>query len=387
LPCRACKVSLTVGRKQLFKLFLLTCMPRREHIRLSGKYIKMNLERFLQLWTHRYHKYSHILLAHFKGYISWLHFRVKKSSLSKNQQLIAIVRTEHFGDIVAAEPISRYVRSQFPDAYIVWFVKPAYHELVDFNPSINETHHEFCVTERKVLLRTGVFDQVFELQFRNNNHCAKCQVFTENPIAVQRGIDVYNYFNFGNLLEVFAQTGGLINANTPFAADDQPRLFLQESHRHKVDGLGLNKPFIVVHCQSNYAPKDWPQYRWAMLIDWLAEHYDYDIVEIGLKSSVTLKTAYYKNLCGQLSILETAEVIRRASYFIGLDSGPSHLANATGTFGIILMGSLNDFPSYNPYSGSFGRQENAVFVRKAGVPCAELSIEFVKEAVSHALKK
>jgi heptosyltransferase-3 len=376
-----------VGCKQLFKLFLLTCTPRRQHIRLAGKIIKMNLERFLQLWTHRYHKYSHILRALIKGCTSWVHFRIKKSLLAKNQQLVAIIRTEHFGDIVAAEPISRFVRAQNPDAHIVWFVKPAYQELVDVNPSIDETHHEFCVTERKVLLRSGVFDKIFELQFRNNNHCPKCQVYTENAVAEQRGINVYNYFNFGNLLDIFAQSGDLIKANTAFAADDQPRLYLQERHKTKVDSLGLDRPFIVVHCQSNFAPKDWPQYRWAMLIDWLAERYDYDIVEIGLKSHVNQTSARYRNLCGMLTILETAEVIRRASYFIGLDSGPSHLANATGTFGIILMGSLNDFPSYNPYSGSYGRQENALFVRKAGVPCAELSIDFVKDAVSQVIRQ
>jgi heptosyltransferase-3 len=345
----------------------------------------MNLERFLQLWTHRYHKYSHILRAYIKGCRSWIHFRLKKAGFSNNRKLIAIIRTEHFGDIVAAEPISRYVRSLYPEAYIVWFVKSTYQELVDLNPFIDETHHEFCVTERKVLLKSGVFDQVFELQFRNNNHCPKCQVFTENSVAEQRGINVYNYFNFGNLLSIFAQSGNLIEPNMPFTADDQPRLYLQERHRIKVDSLGLDRPFIVVHCQSNFAPKDWPQYRWAMLIDWLTEHYDYDVVEIGLTSHVNQTSARYRNLCGMLTILETAEVIRRASYFIGLDSGPSHLANATGTFGIILMGSLNDFPSYNPYSGRYGRQENAVLVRKNGVPCADLSIDFVKEEVSQVI--
>jgi heptosyltransferase-3 len=91
------------------------------------------------------------------------------------------------------------------------------------------------------------------------------------------------------------------------------------------------------------------------------------------------------NLCGQLSILETAEVIRRADYFIGLDSGPSHLGNATGTFGIILMGALTTFPSYNPYSGGYGRQENARLVRKEGLACAELSFEFVKDEVKKVL--
>jgi heptosyltransferase III len=347
----------------------------------------MTLERFIQLWTHRYHKYSHILAAHIKAYLSWAHFRLIKARLGNDRQLIAIIRTEHFGDIIAAEPISRYVKQTYPNAYVIWFVKPAYSELLACNPAIDEIHKEFCVTERKVLLKTGIFDQVFELQFKNNNYCANCQVFTENRIALERGIDVFTYFNFGNLLDVFSKTGGLITPAMHFPGDDQPRLYLQESHRTKVDALNLPKTFIVVHCQSNYAPKDWPQDRWNMLIEWLAAAYNFHIIEIGLKSGLTVSTNDYHNLCGQLSILETAEVIGRAAYFIGLDSGPSHLANATGTFGIILMGALNNFKSYNPYSGSFGRLDNAVFVKQEGRPCADMSFEFVKGEVQKTLGK
>lgn len=345
----------------------------------------MTIERFRQLWTHRYFKYSHILKAHLLAYQAYIYFKSKKAKFAEGRELIAIVRTEHFGDIVAAEPISRYVRSLHPNAHIVWFVKPSYHELIDFNPSVDETFGEFCVTQRRILFEKNVFDKIYQLQFINNNHCTKCQVFLDNPIAERKGINVNTYFNFGNLLEVFAQTADLINGKIPFPADDQPRLYLQDSHRQKVDSLQLPQRFIVIHCQSNYAPKDWPAERWDQFVKWIAQNYAYEIVEIGLKSNLTTKEPAYINLCGQLSILETAEVIKRADYFIGLDSGPSHLANAVGTTGVILMGSLGAFPSYNPYSGSYGRQENAVFVRQEGKVCSELSFEFVKEKVAHVL--
>jgi len=346
---------------------------------------KMTVERFRQLWTHRYFKYSHIFKAHLLAYQAWVYFRAKKAKFSKGQELIAVVRTEHFGDIVAAEPISRYVRSLHPNAYIVWFVKPSYHELIDFNPEIDETFKEFCVTQRKALFEKNIFDKIYELQFSNNNYCATCNVSIDNPIALRKGINVHTYLSFGNLLEVFARTADLIGDKVPFPADDQPRLYLQDQHRRKADSLQLPEKFIVIHCQSNYAPKDWPADRWNQLIIWMAKNYSYQIVEIGLKSNLDVKEPVYRNLCGQLSILETAEVIRRADFFIGLDSGPSHLANAVGTTGVILMGSLGAFPTYNPYSGKYGRQENAFFVRQAGSPCAELSLEFVKEKVANAL--
>ncbi|GHB60458.1 glycosyltransferase family 9 protein [Persicitalea jodogahamensis] len=334
----------------------------------------MSLQSFIALWKHRYRKYSHIAKAHLLAYRAQLYFSSKKRRLKKD--LVAVIRTEHFGDIVAVEPLSRQVRALHPDAHIVWFVKPVFKELVDTNPNVDESFPEFCVTQRQVLLKTSVFDQVYELQFRNNNHCPVCDVFVENPLAIAKGINVHTYFNFGNLLEVFAQVGGL-----PIPKDEQPRLYLQERHQRKVDTLELPERFIAVHCQSNYAPKDWPADRWNALIPQLADKYGMPVVEMGLASNLAVSHPAYRNLCGRLSILETAEVIRRAEYFIGLDSGPAHLANASGTFGFVLMGSLNEFASYNPYSGAYGSGANCVLIRQEGYPCSQLPLNTVLSAI------
>lgn len=338
----------------------------------------MSLQSFTALWKHRYRKYSHIAKAHLLAYRAQLYFRSKKKSLKK--ELVAVIRTEHFGDIVATEPLSREIRQRHPDARIVWFVKPAFRELVDTNPNVDESFPEFCVTQRRVLLETGVFDKVYELQFRNNNHCPVCDVFVENPLAVAKGINVHTYFNYGNLLEVFAEISGL---KVPL--DDQPRLYLQERHRQKVLALDLPERFIAVHCQSNLALKDWPVEQWNALIPALADKYGIAVVEVGLSTNLSVTHPAYRNLCGQLSILETAEVIRRAQYFIGLDSGPAHLASAGGTFGFILMGSLNEFSAYNPYSGQYGSGENCVLIRQEGVPCAQLPLETVLTAIERKL--
>lgn len=286
------------------------------------------------------------------------------------------MRTEHFGDIVAVEPLSGHIRKLHPEAHIVWFVKPVFRELVEVNPHIDEVVPEFCVTQRQVILRSGVFDRVYELQFRNNNYCAKCQKGYDNPIAVEKGIDVNSYFNFGNLLEVFAQAG-----NVDLPANQQPKVYLQEKHRDRVDELALPEGFIAIHCQSNYAPKDWPAERWNALINWLFAHYSYHIVEIGLSSNLTINNDRYVNLAGKLSILETAEVIRRADFFIGLDSGPAHLANAVGTYGFVLMGSLGNFPTYNPYSGAYGTGRNCTIIRDFGKPCSQLSFDRVVKSI------
>ena len=339
----------------------------------------MGLKKFVDLWRHRYCKYTHIAKAHLIGNQATASFRKFKRNCP-DKKLIAVVRTEHFGDIVAVEPLARQLRTLYPSDNIVWFVKPVFKELVETNPHIDEVFPEYCVTQRQVIIDSGVFDMVHQLQFRNNNHCPTCQKFYDNPVALEKDIHVGNYFENGNLLEVFAAVG-----NVPLPADQQPRLYLQPSHRERVDRLDLPENFIVIHCKSNFAPKDWPALQWTKLINWLTENYRYSVVEVGLKSDLTVKHPGYFNLTGKLSILETAEVIRRADFFIGLDSGPAHLANAVNTHGFILMGSLGNFESYNPYSGNYGAGKNCTLIRKTGRPCSELSFEQVTNSIKSVL--
>jgi len=51
------------------------------------------------------------------------------------------------GDFVASEPISRYVRKEWPHARIIWMVKKYYRELVETNPEVDDVIVVKCVRE------------------------------------------------------------------------------------------------------------------------------------------------------------------------------------------------------------------------------------------------
>lgn len=59
------------------------------------------------------------------------------------------------------------------------------------------------------------------------------------------------------------------------------------------------------------------------------------------------------NICRQLSILETAGVIRGALLLIGIDSGPAHPANAVETPGVIVLEEHLFFARYMPFAGPY----------------------------------
>ena len=109
------------------------------------------------------------------------------------------------------------------------------------------------------------------------------------------------------------------------------------------------------------------------------------ILEVGAAPVITgFDGDVFRSLSGRLSLLETAEVIRRAVLFVGVDSGPAHLANAVGTAGVILLGRLGEFQRYLPYSGGYADGSNAELLYASG-PAAELSVDSVMAALLRRL--
>ena len=333
--------------------------------------------RLRALWTHRYYKYTHILGKFWSFSIKYLQLRRLKALLG-DRPLIAIILSEQMGDIIACEPIAREVRRLHPDGYIIWVVRQPYVELVKYHPDLDGHLIEKCPGERVRLLNSGIYDNVYNLHI-SHRKCKYCPEDPINPIADQIGLTFDNYYHRGDLLYMFSQAAGL----PPITAD--PKMYIPESIRQKIGLLKLPPNPIVIHCQSSHVMRDWPAAHWNQLVRWLIDTYPYPIIEVGLTSVITEKNVRFHNLCGQLSLLETAEIIRQGRMFIGIDSGPAHMANAMDTEGIILLGQLFDFIDYLPYSGRYKRGEGITILNDYGHPCAELPYPWVQKAVLERL--
>lgn len=341
----------------------------------------MNFTALVALWKHRYRKYSYIFSEYVLALATILHFGLLKLPFLGRKKWVLIIRTEHFGDIVAAEPIARQVREKHPTDFIIWLVRPVFRELVENHHDIDKVWLQSSVLHRLLVCQSGVFDKIYNLEFWQSNLDTISGHIHHNEVAARKDITVFNYFEKGNLLTIFQ-----LCADLP-VVDDAPRLYVSAFDRLVVDEISLPKKLIIVHCSSNYPAKDWSVDHWEKLILWLIEEKGYTVAEIGLKSSNSINHPQYLNLCGQYSILQTAHIIRRAEYFIGIDSGPAHLANAVGTYGILLFGKLNNFDTYMPYSGDYQNGKNAHLILQVGKTCAELDYNFVQQEVEQILVK
>jgi heptosyltransferase III len=84
------------------------------------------------------------------------------------------------------------------------------------------------------------------------------------------------------------------------------------------------------------------------------------------------------------AVAESSEIIRRAALYIGIDSGPSHLANAVKTPGVILLGRYWTWDYYMPYTGFYADSRHCRILRQAG-PVSDLPLDLCLVAVDEVL--
>jgi heptosyltransferase-3 len=290
---------------------------------------------------------------------------------SGRRPTVAIALIDAMGDIVAAEPIARLARERHPDAWICWFTQTAYISLPASFPEVDHVVGVTCLTEWMLLRRLRLFDVVWDLH-HDGRACGHCGIPQTKPGVLT---NAHNYLERGNLLDMECESAGLPRLT------EGPRLLPPLSAITAVDALALPPRFIVIHGVSRETRKDWPTNKWRDLIRRIHDRFGLSILEVGVKPLVILEDGVReRSLCGALGLLETAEVIRRAVLFIGIDSGPAHLANAVATQGVILLGTYANFRTYMPYSGGFAAEEMANIVRNDG-PVADISVAAVFDAV------
>ncbi len=321
------------------------------------------------------------------------HFRLLVTSLLRNltrllalrlraaltgRKLIVIGLPERMGDIVACTPFATWVRQQHPRSLIVWVARLPYHEILRGNSNIDALLSPYCITGWIWLKKfQRIYDQVYDLLIPPRC-CEKCQhgLIKEGTAG---DVNCENYYDLGSLLSAHSRSAGCS------LDEGDPEVTISREIASRVDRLELPYRYVCIHTASEDGLRDWQATHWNRLIDHINGVHGLCVVEIGLRSAPGRNDyANYRNLCGQTGIAESAEIIRRAALFIGIDSGPSHLANAVKTPGVILLGRLLTWDYYMPYTGFYADARHCRILRHIG-PVSDLPLDLCIVAVDEVL--
>lgn len=148
-------------------------------------------------------------------------------------------------------------------------------------------------------------------------------------------------------------------------------------------------PFIVCSIGTKLSINDWGQENWKQLMLELSQtHSDYPIVFIGVKDEYARSEELLNqwsgkklNLCGRLSIRQSAVVLGMSTLFVGHDSGPMHLAAAAKTPCVAI------FSRHNPPGWWFPYGDEHIIFYPRGDAIQSILVNEVRDGVIAALKK
>ncbi len=347
------------------------CTPLRQ-MRSLLRYLEKPL-----ITTQRY-KHKMAVEWYYRINITTLWLKVKKNNFFKtHRKVIVISQVVHLGDIVACEPIVRQVRTENPDAFILFALHRNYRELADAFPEVDYVLPLICISEWARFAGLALFDKIYDLNIYGRS-CEICKVPWLKSDG-DRGITTSNYYNFGNLLDIYCKTGGVTSSSVG------PKLSPGEENIEVVSKLNLPDKFVVLHAGSNEQDRELPVSALCSIIKHINTTWGLPVIEIGLKHlAIAAEDKVNRSLCSNLSILQSAEVIRRSVLYLGTDSGPAHMANAVGTYGIIVLGHYRHFCNYMPYSGDYANSIRSELLYHDG-PVAEMPVARVIDAIDRRL--
>jgi ADP-heptose:LPS heptosyltransferase len=112
-------------------------------------------------------------------------------------------------------------------------------------------------------------------------------------------------------------------------------------------GLSLDLPYVVMHPTSNAIHKVWTAQGYATVCDYLSENKALRTILVCGKDKresrlnleiCNLAKSRILNLGGKLSLKQLAALLSKAVLFIGIDSGPMHMATAVDTPVLAIFG-------------------------------------------------
>jgi len=300
------------------------------------------------------------------------------------------------GDSLFMSPALSALRKGFPDSHISLLINPWVREIFDGNPDVDEIITYDERGDEKTLkgkirfiqsLRNRNFDMGIIMQPRSYkaalfvylsgipqrigySHSLRNLLLTrriEPPTTSLHDIDM-----FLNIVLSLGVAPGKKEPYFPFSpkADDWADRFLEER------GVNRGELLIGINPGAFKQSKRWPEPRYAQLSDILIKEFKAKVIIfqgqgedeiIGKVVSLMREKA----IIAKIGIKELAAISRRCKLFVGNDTGPMHVAAASGTPVIALFG-----PADPQRSRPWGRDHVVI---KKDLPCSPCSKIVCKE--------
>jgi len=314
---------------------------------------------------------------------------------------ILIVKTSAIGDVIHTLPALNALRCQYPKARIDWLVEEAAADLLighkaidnvliskrkawvselkqgkvlagwggfaDFVKKLRTTEYDLLI-DFQGLLKSGIFVGLARAKRkvgfgRGMEHAEGSYIFLNEPVppvsmdqhAASRELQLLKAIGINNEEVVFALPIG-----------NEPRKKIGEILA--AEGIDPSKPLVAINPMTTWETKHWRNDRFALVADHLLDR-EMAVVFSGGSQDVqgieeirAAMTGKAVSLAGKTTLKDLAALYEKVNLLITTDTGPMHLAAATGTPVVALFG-----PTAPWRTGPFGSGHR---ILRAEIPCS-----------------
>lgn len=139
--------------------------------------------------------------------------------------------------------------------------------------------------------------------------------------------------------------------------------------------IKFSKTYVVIFPGASWAPKMWPPGKFAELINTLKTNHHIDILFCGAAAEYDLcqkiiaeSSVDAQNLAGATTLQELVEIIRNAKLVIANDTSAIHIAAATQTHSVCLLGG-GHFGRFLPYEVDLTNSQSAPNIQIYKMDC------------------
>lgn len=320
-----------------------------------------------------------------------------------NGKRILLIKQSSLGDVIHALPVAHALKRCFPACRIGWIVEQGAASLVAKDPAVDHVHaihipstsdpqsgrlafaRAFGATVRVLTqLRTTLRAQPYDVLLDLHASFRSGLLALTNPGGLRIGFgdarELNTWFQHRHIA-VPATTVHAIDKNLLFctylgckALAEDFFLHTDATDEQQADalldeaGIEPGSPFVYVNPTARWQSKFWLAPRWSELCDRLqaagiasvfgGSRADLDAIAsiVGAMSTRPAVAA------GRLSLTASVALMKRATVYVGLDTGPMHMAAMVGTPVVALFG-----PTHPERVGPYGAGNTVV--QAEGVDC------------------
>lgn len=274
-----------------------------------------------------------------------------------------------------------------------------FRELLYFFKELRDTKYNLIINFQ-TLLKSGILAGLAKGKRKigygkGMEHMEHSYIFLNERI---KPVDMNNHAILRSLMliEPLGVKSKKIEYNLPVFSEDR----IKAADLLQAGGIQDSKPVIAINPMAKWKTKLWYNDKFAKLADRLSRDYEARIFFTGSRDDIAviediIERMHEKavNLAGKTTLKMLAAVFEQADLVISTDTGPMHVAAATGTPVVAIFG-----PTAPWRTGPFGSMHQVIRADLECSPCfkrkcssmkcmQEISVKQVMDAASASMKK